>query len=173
VSGLLDAVVAAVSERMLRYDATGEQDLSDDFGWLDITHGLTYANATRWHAAQQPGPDTLRLALFACFLAHYTGRHEWHTTVGPLHEVDRPSNKTVSYGEAAVRASMLDRSGAFIVQAHAIKTSRAAWEESVRIGSVAPLDAAWRFMHAPRQDRFVASAVQQSIDFLSGRVARD
>ncbi len=68
---------------------------------------------------------------------------------------------------------MLDTSGAFIVQAHAIKTSRAAWEESVRIGSVVPLDAAWRFMHAPRQDRFVASAVQQSIDFLSGRVARD
>ena len=173
VSGLLDAVVVAVSERMLRYDATGEQDLSDDFGWLDITHGLTYANATRWHAAHQPGPDTLRLALFACFLAHYTGRHEWHTTVGPRHDVDRPSNESTSYGEAAVRASMLDTSGAFIVQAHAIKTSRAAWEESVRIGSIAPLDAAWRFMHAPRQDRFVASAVQQSIDFLSGRVARD
>ena len=173
VSGLFDAVVVAVSERMLRYDATGEQDLSDDFGWLDITHGLTYANATRWHAAHQPGPDTLRLALFACFLAHYTGRHEWHTTVGPRHDVDRPSNESTSYGEAAVRASMLDTSGAFIVQAHAIKTSRAAWEESVRIGSIAPLDAAWRFMHAPRQDRFVASAVQQSIDFLSGRVARD
>jgi nitrite reductase/ring-hydroxylating ferredoxin subunit len=173
VSGLLDAVVVAVSERMLRYDTAGERDLSDDFGWLDITHGLTYANATRWHVAQQPGPDTLRLALFACFLAHYTGRHEWHTTVGPHHDVDRPSNETASYGEAAVRASMLDTSGAFIVQAHAIKTSRAAWEESVRIGSVAPLDAAWRFMHAPRQDRFVASAVQQSIDFLSGRVARD
>jgi nitrite reductase/ring-hydroxylating ferredoxin subunit len=173
VDGLIDAVVVAVSERMLRYDATGEQDLSDDFGWLDITHGLTYANATRWHAAQQPGPDTLRLALFACFLAHYTGRHEWHTAVGPQHDVDRPSDEIASYGEAAVRASMLDRSGAFIVQAHAIKTSRAAWEESVRIGSVAPLDAAWRFMHAPRQDRFVASAVQQSIDFLSGRVARD
>jgi nitrite reductase/ring-hydroxylating ferredoxin subunit len=173
VSGLLDAVVVAVSERMLRYDTAGERDLSDDFGWLDITHGLTYANAARWHTSHQPGPDTLRLALFTCFLAHYTGRHEWHTTVGPHHDVDRPSNETASYGEAAVRASMLDTSGAFIVQAHAIKTSRAAWEESVRIGSVAPLDAAWRFMHAPRQDRFVASAVQQSIDFLSGRVARD
>ena len=173
VEGLLDAVVVAVSERMLRYDTAGDCDLSDDFGWLDITHGLTYANATRWHAAQQPGPDTLRLALFACFLAHYTGRHEWHTAVGPHHDVDRPSSEAASYGQAAVRASMLDTSGAFIVQAHAIKTSRAAWEESERIGSVAPLDAAWRFMHAPRQDRFVASAVQQSIDFLSGRVARD
>jgi nitrite reductase/ring-hydroxylating ferredoxin subunit len=173
IDGLLDAVVVAVSERMLRYDTAGDRDLTDDFGWLDITHGLTYANAARWHAGLQPGPDTLRLTLFACFLAHYTGRHEWHTTVGPRHDVDRPSTKTDTYGEAAVRASMLDVSGAFIVQAHAIKTSRAAWEESVRIGSVTPLDAAWRFMHAPRQDRFVASAVQQSIDFLSGRVARE
>ena len=39
----------AVSERMLRYDIAGERDFHDDFGWLDITHGLTYANAARWH----------------------------------------------------------------------------------------------------------------------------
>jgi nitrite reductase/ring-hydroxylating ferredoxin subunit len=173
VDGLLDAVVLAVSQRMLRYDTAGERDLSDDFGWLDITHGLTYANAVRWHATHQPGSDTLRLALFTCFLAHYTGRHEWHTTVGADHVVERPSLDAHGYGEAAVRASMLDTSGAFIVQAHAIKTSRAAWEESSQVGSLTPLDAAWRFMHAPRQDRSVASAVQQSIDFLSGRVARD
>jgi nitrite reductase/ring-hydroxylating ferredoxin subunit len=173
IDGVLDAVALAVSQRMLRYDTAGERDLSDDFGWLDITHGLTYANAVRWHAVHRPGPDTLRLALFTCFLAHYTGRHEWHTTVGSQHDVDRPSGQTNGYGEAAVRASMLDTSGAFIVQAHSIKTSRAAWEESSRLGSLAPLDAAWRFMHAPRQDRFVASAVQQSIDFLSGRVPRD
>jgi nitrite reductase/ring-hydroxylating ferredoxin subunit len=173
VGGLLDAVVLAVSQRMLRYDTAGEWDLSDDFGWLDITHGLTYANAARWHHAHSPSADTLRLALFTCFLAHYTGRHEWHTTVGADHVPERPSPDVRSYGEAAVRASMLDTSGAFIVQAHAIKTSRAALEESAHLGSLAPLDATWRFMHAPRQDRFVASAVQQSIDFLSGRTQRD
>ena len=45
VDGVLDTVVDAVSERMLRYDADGEFDFADDFGWLDITHGITYANA--------------------------------------------------------------------------------------------------------------------------------
>ena len=45
VDGLLDVVVDTVAERMLRYDVAGEFDFADDFGWLDITHGLTYANA--------------------------------------------------------------------------------------------------------------------------------
>ena len=48
VDGVLDVVTTAVSERMLRYDPDGERDFHDDFGWLDITHGLTYANAVRW-----------------------------------------------------------------------------------------------------------------------------
>ena len=52
IDGLLDVVVDAVAERMLRYDPDGEFDFHDDFGWLDITHGLTYANATRWHAGR-------------------------------------------------------------------------------------------------------------------------
>ena len=85
VDGLLDVVVDAVSERMLRYDATGEFDFHDDFGWLDITHGLTYANAARWHGRHamagdvEARADAVRLALWCVFLAHWTGRHEWHT----------------------------------------------------------------------------------------------
>ena len=67
IDGLLDAVVLAVSERMLRYDTAGEFDFADDFGWLDITHGLTYANAARWHhhravaAALVDSPDSAAL----------------------------------------------------------------------------------------------------------------
>ena len=64
---------------MLRYDVAGEFDFHDDFGWLDITHGLTYANAARWHADGPSDPDVLRLALWCVFQAHWTGRHEWHT----------------------------------------------------------------------------------------------
>ena len=37
-------MTTAVSERLLRYDVSGERDFHDDFGWLDITHGMTYAN---------------------------------------------------------------------------------------------------------------------------------
>ena len=173
IGGVLDAVTLAVSERMLRYDTAGEADMSDDFRWLDITHGLTYANAARWIHARVPSPATQRLAMFTVFLAHYTGRHEWHTKVAPREVLARPAETIAAFGETSVRASMQDVSGAFIVQAHVIKTARAAWEEAERLGSFAPLDAVWRFMHSPRTDRFVASAVQQSIDFLSGRAARE
>ncbi len=173
VDRLLDVVVAAVSERMLRYDVTCEQDLHDDFGWLDITHGLTYANAARWHHAQQPGPDALRLALWTVFQAHWTGRHEWHSPIGVRAEVPPGPGELKAYGELLQRRSLLDETSTFIVHAHAVKTSVAATEEALRSGSPLPLDATARFLDAPRRERFVAATVARSIDFLTGGAPRD
>lgn len=192
VHGVLDVVVAAVSERLLRYDIRGEQVFEDDFGWLDITHGLTYANATRWHHDRAPGPDTVRLALFCAFLAHWTGRHEWHAGVpevpprgdaGDLAlacvrhepEVAAASVLATPLDEAAVtlqRASLLDGTTAPIVHAHAVKMSRAAAEESARVASPRPLAAAARFIAAPKLERFVAANVVRSIELLRGRTPR-
>ena len=98
---VLDAVTLAVSERMLRYDTAGERDFHDDFGWLDITHGLTYANAARWHVAgREPDVDAVRLVLWTVFLANWTGRHEWHTRVAPRAEVERPTADLAAYGRS-------------------------------------------------------------------------
>ncbi len=178
VDAVLDVVVRAVSERMLRYDVAGEFEFADDFGWLDITHGLTYANAVRWHHSQAvergsgTSPDLLRLALFTTFLAHWTGRHEWHTGVAERDEVE-PLGATLDvYSSELQRQSLLDGTTAFIVHAHAVKTSRAAAVESERSGSVTPLDAAARFLAAPKLERFVAATVARSIDFLNGRTPR-
>lgn len=172
VPGLLDAVSASVSERMLRYDTSGEFDFHDDFGWLDITHGLTYANAARWHHARQPGPDTLRLALFALFQAHWTGRHEWHTSIGPRHDIDLGTD--IAGAARFVRDEALaDRTSQFIVVAHGVKMAVAAHEEAERLQSPAPLQATARFLREPRLERFVASTVQRSIDFVNGRTKRE
>jgi nitrite reductase/ring-hydroxylating ferredoxin subunit len=179
VDGVLDAVVAAVSERMLRYDTDGEFDFHDDFGWLDITHGLTYANAARWHHRRSvergagTRPEHVRLALFTAFQAQWTGRHEWHTRVGERAEIEPLSTDIAEYGNALQRDSMLDGTTAFIVHAHAVKTSRAASLEALRSDSTLPLDAAARFMAAPKLERFVAATVTRSIDFLNGRIQRD
>ncbi|MGI9053513.1 MAG: Rieske (2Fe-2S) protein [Ilumatobacteraceae bacterium] len=172
VDAVLDVVVGAVSARMLRYDPTGEFDYHDDFGWLDITHGMTYANAARWHAGHLRHPDTVRLALWCAFLAHWTGRHEWHTTVGEARPVDLGTTDAVAAGEALQRRALDDMTTAFIVHAHAVKTTRAASEEAARTGSLVPLQAAARFLDAPKLERFVAATVTRSIDFLSGRVER-
>lgn len=173
VDGVLDAVVTAVSRRMMRYDTAGEFDLADDFGWLDITHGLTYANAARWHHQRLPGPDSVRLALFCAFLAMWTGRHEWHTTVGPPSEPADLGADVIAAGQELQRRSLDDRTSATIVHAHAVKTSRAAAIEAARTGSLEPLHAVTRFMDSPRLERFVAANVTRSIEFLNGRAPRD
>jgi hypothetical protein len=164
---------------MLRYDTAGEFDFADDFGWLDITHGLTYANAVRWHHRQViergagPTPDLVRLVMFTAFLAQWTGRHEWHTSVGERVDVEPLSSDLRTYGDELQRQSLLDGTSAFIVHAHAVKTSRAAAIEAQRSGSPLPLDAAARFLAAPKLERFVAATVERSIDFLNGRTRRD
>ena len=154
--------------------SSGEFEFADDFGWLDITHGLTYANAVRWHHRQAvergagPSPDLLRLVLFTTFLAQWTGRHEWHTGVGERVAVEPLGSDVGTYGDELQRQSLLDGASAFIVHAHAVKTSRAAALEAARSGSLLPLDATARFLAAPKLERFVAATVVRSIDFLNG-----
>jgi nitrite reductase/ring-hydroxylating ferredoxin subunit len=177
LDAVLDVVSLAVGERMLRYDTAGERDFHDDFGWLDITHGLTFANAARWHAAHRRAAsgvdvDLVRLVLWTVFLANWTGRHEWHAGVGPRAEIEPRSDDLEAYGRALQHEALLDGTTAFIVHAHAVKMSVAATAEAMRIGSPVPLDATARFIAAPKLERFVAATVTRSIDFLRGRVRR-
>ncbi len=171
LDAVLDVVSLAVSERMLRYDVSGEREFHDDFGWLDITHGLTYTNAARWLIRQQPNPtaDSVKLVMWTVFLANWTGRHEWHAGVGPRADMTPLSADLTEYGRLLQHDALLDGTSAFIVHAHAVKMSVAATEEAVRLGSSAPLDATARFMTSPRLERFVAATVTRSLDHLSGR----
>ncbi len=177
VDGLLDACVLTTSERMLRYDTAGERDLLDDFNWLDITHGLTYANAARWHhreAIERGSSDTetIRLALFCTFLAFWTGRHEWHAGIAESVLPQPLATTTHTYGLALQEQALLDPASSFIHQVHVIKTSRAAAIEANRLGSNRPLLAAHRFLEAPKQERFVAANVARSVAFVNGRQPR-
>ena len=180
VHGVLDAVVDAVSERMLRYDLDGDFDFADDFGWLDITHGITYAHAARWHhdAARAEGADPMnvdlvRLVFFTAFLAHWTGRHEWHTSVGPRAEIDPLAADVATYGDELQRMSLRDGMTAFIFNVHGVKAARAAALEARRRDTALPLDAVARFISAPKLERRIAATVHRSIDFIGGRVPRD
>jgi nitrite reductase/ring-hydroxylating ferredoxin subunit len=173
VEGVLDVVVQTVGERMMRYDLAGERDLLDDFGWLDITHGLTYAHAARWHHRLSPGANTVRLAMFTAFLAQWTGRHEWHTKVAERDDGRSFAGTVVEAGDALQREALLDNASAFIVYAHGIKTGRAAAREAVRSRSMLPLQATARLLDSPRLERFVAANVARSIEFLAGRAPRD
>ncbi len=96
LDSVLDVVVLAVSERMLRYDPAGEFDFHDDFGWLDITHGLTYANAARWHVTHG-SPDGRR--------------HPPDPVDGLPRQLDRPPRVARRRGGTGRRRAGLDRSG--------------------------------------------------------------
>ena len=188
IEGLIGAVPTAVSERLLRYDPAVERDHHADFGWLDITHGLTYASAARWAWRAEPGPDAARLALWTAFLAGYSGRRGYAAVVEPPLEADGADlPATIAAGrfdESAraalagdpddvaaqlVAAALDDHAGSFIVAAHVVKTTGAALSETAATGSRLPLAAAARFMAAPRKERFVTGNVIRSIDFLSGK----
>ncbi|HSL74519.1 MAG TPA: hypothetical protein VK853_08625, partial [Ilumatobacteraceae bacterium] len=134
--------------------------------------------AVRWHHRHAvdrgagTSPDLLRLVMFTTFLAQWTGRHEWHTRVGDRADVEPLGPTVESYAEELQRQSLLDGTTAFIMHAHAVKTSRAAALEAQRSRSMLPLEATARFLAAPKLERFVAATVARSIDFLNGKVPR-
>jgi len=186
VAGLLDAVSVAASERMLRHDLAHEQhpDVSG-YGWLDITHSLTYANAARWAWVTNPGEHTARLAMYTVFHVIDGGRYatagsrpapvEQRSTLDDaLAESDPDAAVAAAFAEpidavqnSLVRASLDDRAGALIVVAHHVKTSRAAIREAAATGSRLPLAAAARYLAAPSRQRFVASGVTRARHFLT------
>jgi nitrite reductase/ring-hydroxylating ferredoxin subunit len=172
VNAVLDVCVLASSERLLRYELSGELEFLDDFNWLDITHGVTYAHAARWHYASNPGPETVRLALFSAFLTFWTGRHEWHTTVSPKVEPTRLSNDLSTYGSELQQNVMKKSTPSPIHHMHEIKLSRAASLESIRLHTDVPLLAAHRFVDAPKHG-FLAATIARSVAFIEGRAPRD
>jgi len=188
IEGVLDAVSLATSHRILRYDIDIEDDLSYEFGWLDITHGLTYSRAARWAWSLNPSAATVRLALFAVFLCFDTGRAERRrgiaTSGSAEHRDDGDLEHAILGGHvdesiaialggdrsdtamALARTSLADGAGSFIVVAHLVKMARAAAEEAEATESNLPLAAAARFAAAPRRERFVARSVAEAIEFI-------
>ena len=91
--------------------------------------------------------------MFTAFLAQWTGRHEWHT--GVAEAAGRPRHGTLSRPAQRCSAALDDTTTAFIVYAHAVKTSRAARGGAAQRSSL-PLEATARFLEAPKLERFVA-----------------
>jgi len=187
IDGLLNVVSLAASHRLLRFDLELERDRGEEFGWLDITHALTYANAARWAWASEPGPRSARLVLLTAFLVFDSGRAERRghrvelalpepnraDIVAAVIEQDRdiavaaalagPADRVADQLEAA---SLEDAAGSFIVMAHMVKMAVAARHEATATGSLLPLAATARFMASQRTERFVATGARSAIDFV-------
>ena len=60
VTAVIDATGRAAAERLARFDIDLDLDDTNEWGWLDVTHTLTYLNALRWAWAADPSPQVLR-----------------------------------------------------------------------------------------------------------------
>jgi len=187
IEGVLNVISKASAMRLLRFDLAIERDRHEEFGWLDITHTLTYANAARWAWQTNPGPRAARLVLLTAWLMFDSGRGErrinrvdaalpdptpgdlleavlgQHTDEAVAIALAGPAETVADQLEAA---SLEDTAGSFIVMAHVVKLAVAARGEALATGSLLPLAAAARFMAAPRAERFVTVGAREAIEFV-------
>jgi nitrite reductase/ring-hydroxylating ferredoxin subunit len=198
VPQIIDAIASVAAARLGRFDIASDTDDSNDAGWLDVTHTLTYTNALRWAWSVDPGPQVLRGVLHAAWFVQWTSKFDANPQPSPVaphpgsdpdavltairkRDPDQAVALVKGYdGPAApletalTHAAAEDNSTASIMVAHAVKTTTAAIAESrAAAAGRAPLAAAARFLAAPKRERFVYQATLEAIDFIQGRARGD
>lgn len=148
------------------YEANNDGPVSDNVGWLDFTHAVTFANAVRMLCRRYPALWPQGLLQIACFL----GRNAPYTKADldtAAWWVDRPA----SFADA-VAARLLDHGQfEYIVACHFLKLATAVQEEI----AAAP-DAPWRddllaglnrLLHTPIKRKFTLRTARQSLAFVA------
>jgi len=192
---LIDETSRAAAERLGRFDIDLDLDDTNEWGWLDVTHTLTYTDALRWAWSVDPSPEVLRGLFHAAWFVQWTGQLDARGSITAPHRtedaddvfaaiVGRDPDGAVALVEgyegprqplevAVGRAAAEDHSVAPIMVAHTVKTAQAAIVESRALGdepgSRAPLSAAARFLASPKRERFVYQATLEAVAFLQGR----
>jgi nitrite reductase/ring-hydroxylating ferredoxin subunit len=161
VTAVIDATGRAASERLARFDIELDLDDTNEWGWLDVTHTLTYLNALRWAWSVDPSPQVLRGLFHAAWFVQWTGqfdrrdpgrgqgRPQPHQTqdAAEVHRaivrrdpdaamavVDGYTGPRPALERALIRAAAEDHSTAPIMVAHVVKTAQAAVQESRALG---------------------------------------
>ncbi len=197
VEKVLDATSLAAAERFRRFDIDLDADDTNEWGWLDVTHNMTYLDALRWAWKVDPTPEVLRGVYHAVWFVNFTKQFDQkqgadevvpHPTVDAdevlksIRDKDPvgvqakiagfEGPKEDLHGALAQGASE-DNSVAPIMIAHAVKTARASIVESEILETREPMIAAGRFLASPKRERFVFNATLEAIDFTKGRARGD
>ena len=154
---------------MVRFDLRHLDDLDrpygGNFGWLDLTHGLTFADAVLGLCSKYPELWPAGLLQMACF----SGRNIAHQD----ENVD-PDDWTVADPDAffaEVARTLLDHGyDRYIVSVHLLKTALAvrnllASPETGRSGELA-LAALNRLLHSPLRRKMVRRTARQAMRFV-------
>lgn len=137
--------------------------VSGNVGWLDFTHGLTFANAVRRQCSRYPELWPAGLLQMACF----NGRNAAFTRDDP--GVERIADPEAMLAE--LRQRVLDHGqGEHIVSVHLLKTTLAIAEEA---GELETADAGLlvgalkRFFDSPIKRRHARRVAHQSLQFVA------
>jgi nitrite reductase/ring-hydroxylating ferredoxin subunit len=197
VPAVIDATGRAEAERLARFDIELDLDDTNDWGWLDVTHTLTYLSALRWAWSADPTPQVLRGLFHAAWFVQWTGQFDVRGTgrarpaphpgqdADQVHQaivgrdpeaamalVDGYTGPRADLERALIQSAAQDTSTAPIMVAHVVKTAQAAVTESRALGDgqqgKAPIAAAARFLASPKRERFVYQSTLEAITTLRG-----
>ena len=161
-------LVEAAAWQLLQADAafiaSADQKLSDNVGWLDFTHGLTFAAAGLDAVRADPSLWPALLLQLACFVGR-NGRYvdpELETGAWRVHDM-------ATFRDAAIDRVILHSQGRFIFSAHLAKTLFAAFELAAAVPDAAPtvLAATNRFLQAPLRGREPLRTARQMLAFVA------
>ncbi len=169
IGQLYDALFGALAWNLLHYDLAmqdrTDNPISRNIGWLDFTHGITFANAVRVQCERLPDLWPRGLLQMACFVGRNSGyldnevaEAEWR--------VDDPK----AFLESALDSFFDHGEIEHIVACHYVKTVSAAYQEFQN----AP-DAPWvptlaaglnRLINSPLKRRHAARTARQALEFV-------
>ncbi len=166
---LFGSLLAANALNMVRFDLRHLEDLDQpyggNFGWLELTHGLTFAEAVLGLCSKYPDLWPAGLLQMACF----AGRN-----IGHQDDTVDPDDWTVADPDAffaGVEGTLLDHGqDRYIVSVHLLKTTMAvrnllASQEAGRSGELA-LAALNRLLHSPLRRKTVRRTARQAMRFV-------
>ena len=167
---LYDVLLGACAMNLLRYDMRFQQrtdnTVAENVGWLDFTHGITFANAARQQCRKFPELWPQALLQLACFV----GRNSAFVDKGIGLEDWRVDDRKVFEGFCLGRIADHGEPD-YIHSAHLVKTFLAAREEvdSDLTGEVAApvLAAVNRYFSEPGKRKHARRTAHQALEFVA------
>src|SRR5262245_14020120 len=167
---LYDALLAACAMNLLRYDThyqeRADNNVVDNIGWLDFTHGITFANAVRLQCRKFPELWPQGLLQMACFAGRNSGFVDRNIAIDDWRVRDE------QWFERQCLARIMDHGEPdYIHSSHLVKTFIAAREE-VAAGpredtATAVLAAVSRYIAAPLKRKHAKRTAHQALDFVA------
>jgi nitrite reductase/ring-hydroxylating ferredoxin subunit len=167
---LYTALLGASAANMLAYDIEQQSKvdipISDNIGWLDFTHSITFSSAVRMQCEKFPELWPSGLLQIACFI----GRNASFTLAEPdlaswrAHDID-------AFFDQAVTGLHDHNCDEFIVSAHLLKTVLAARSEVQAIASAPVREhlaaAINRFLNSPLRRKQARRTAHQAMKFVA------